>query len=165
MIFDRAATITNFPWLICRHWIVVISASVISRLSSYFTFLGAIRGARLFKVPWERYGRRRSGAVARERARSNLWNAPKTSKDVYQTSRVFAIRRGQGACKFPTVVCILKVLDSAQLRRWTSGTRFRGRDGGQCTTPAAPREERRGERRRREENRTRERGKSRRKAK
>lgn len=25
----------------------------------------------------------------------------------------------------------------------TSGTRFRGRDGGQCTTPAPPREERR----------------------
>lgn len=30
--------------------------------------------------------------------------------------------------------------------RRTSGTRFRGRDGGQCTTPAAPREERREER-------------------
>jgi len=89
-------------------------------------------------------GMRGDVPVARGRARSNLWNAPKTSKDVYQTSRFFAIRRGQGACKFRTVVCILKVLDSAQLRRWTSGTRFRGRDGGQCMTPAAPWEKRRG---------------------
>lgn len=76
---------------------------------------------------------------------SNLWNALKTSKDVYQTSRFFAMRRGQGACKFPTTICILRALDSVQLRRWTSGTRFRGRDGGQCTTPAAPsRETKRG---------------------
>lgn len=90
---------------------------------------------------------RHAVGTAREetfRWRSNLWNAPKTSKDVYQTSRFSAMRRGQGACKFSTAVCILRVLDSAQLSRWTSRTRFRGRDGGQCTTPAAPREGRAG---------------------
>lgn len=104
--------------------------------------------------------------VARRRARSNLWNAPKTSKDVYQTSRFFAIRREQRACKFSTVVCILKVLDS---RHNYAGER-RGRDLEAATADNArhlrhlERNEEKNEKRR-EENRTRERGTSRRKAK
>lgn len=49
----------------------------------------------------------------------------------------------------PTAVCILERREERVRRPGlrqaaaTSGTRFRGRDGGQCTTPAPPREERR----------------------
>lgn len=79
-----------------------------------------LRREKLCQLPWEWHG-----GKGPFRWRWNLWNAPKTTRDVYQTSRFFAMRRGQGACKFPTAVCILSVLDSAQLY---AAVDVRGRD-------------------------------------
>lgn len=130
--FSTSSTSTSSILGGIREWYLLTALS-------HLTFLGAIRDARLLDTPWERHGRRRSGGdqiyETHLKPRKMFIKLPASPR---------AIRRGQGACKFSTAVCILRVLDSAQLSRWTSRTRFRGRDGGQCTTPAAPREGRKG---------------------